>query len=782
MHKVSVKSLAEFVHQRGDLYPPLDGRTRAEEGIETQRRVQRRRGADYECERFVSASFCDHGIELTVAGRADGFDPGAVLVEEIKTTRADPRQADHYLGSSHWAQVTLYAALLAREIPESDWQLQLTYCNPDDDSEHPLLCRISASGLATYLAETVGVYTRWQQQQVQYRQQRDDWLRARAFPFDEYRDHQRALAHRVFRGFRDREQLLLEAPTGSGKTLGVLFPALKSMADGHVSRLFFLTSRSTGAMAARTTLEVLNTAQNKLRSVEIIAKDKACPVPGTACRSDQCAYARGYYDRRGDAVNALLDHAVMDVETLSQVAEAHMVCPFELSLDAALWADVIVGDYNYIFDPVVRLQRFADDAAMGLLIDESHQLAERGRSMLSLELHRRWVQRALAETPPDRLARRLRGLDRAMLELRKIQALTSEQEIQTPEAILRAIARVMESLADDNLELERFPETQELIYTLSRWQRSETWRDSDNFAFFAAAESKQTGAVKSRSRNVSLKLACLDPGPYLADVLNGYGPHVRFSGTLTPLPVYQRLHGLAQAPFERVASLFRPEQLGLYIIRNLSVLYRDRAQSLDDLADLLVAAAGTQRGNYLAALPSFEYLEQLAQKLRNRHPGLDLQVQERAMSLSMRQEFVESFTCDSARFGLVVLGGVFAESVDFHQAGLKGVFCVGVGLPPAEPVREAIAARFAEDDAVDGVTVAYQQPAMQKILQMAGRLLRGPADRGVICLIDARFQRAEYQRFFPQHWQPQTLLAADLPIELEKFWQGDHALPRLAAP
>ena len=801
--KVSVKSLAEFVHQRGDLYPPLDGRTRAEEGIETQRRIQQKRPAGYQREYSVSHTLSVSGIELAISGRVDGYQPSEGLVEEIKTTRADPEATEAFLGSSHWAQLTLYAALLAiessgaggaanaeqataaaktaaddQQAARDSWRMMLTYCHPDDDREHSLYRTVSAQDLNVYLQDTVDVYARWQRRQADYRQLRDRWLEQRTFPFAEYRQHQRALARRVFQTVRNGESLLLEAPTGSGKTLGVIYPALKALSAGHVDRVFYLTSRSTGAIAARDASELIHAPDAPLRTIELIAKEKACPVPDMPCRSDQCAYARGYYDRRGDAIAALLETAMMTPAATARVSEAFMVCPFELSLDAALWADLIIGDYNYVFDPVVRLQRFIDDDRMALLIDECHQLTDRGRSMLSLELTRRALKRAIQEAPPAPLLRRLRGLDRALLSLRREASLGAEQPIAEPVAVLRAIQRVMDALGEEELELTRYPDCLQLIFNLSRWQRADAWRDNENFQFFGTAENGRGGSI----RDITLRLACLDPGPYLASVMAGYGPHVRFSGTVTPLPVYQRLHGVPEAPYERVASLFQPEQLGLFVVTGLSVLYRDRVRSLPDLVELIVATVNIEPGNYLIALPSFEYLEQLSSALEARAAPLDLLLQTRSMTMDERSEFLDAFTPDSRRLGLVVLGGVFAESVDFAGADLKGVLCVGLGLPPAEPVREAIAGRFAADAIADGETVAYQQPAMQKILQMAGRLLRGPADRGIVCLIDGRFLMPAYQRFFPVHWHPQPVSAEQLPVELEKFWQGGRALPRLAAP
>ncbi len=791
----SVTELAEFVHRRGDLYPPLHGRTRAEEGIDAQRRLQRNRPSSYLREHPVSATFAVEGLTLELSGRVDGFDAERGEVEEIKTTRAEAALAERYLGSAHWAQLKLYAALICRESSAASLDVVLTYCHPDTLAAQSWRETLTRSALEVFLEDTVAAYARWRLEQQAYAHRRNAWLKARAFPYSSYRQHQRAMARRVYRAFRDGEHLLLEAPTGSGKTLGVLYPALKALAEGHVDRLFYSTSRGTGAIAARNACQSLADAAGQLRFVELVAKEKACALPGTPCSSEHCPYAAGYYDRRGAAVTELLDRAAMDSAAVRQVAEQHQVCPFELSLDAALWADVIVGDYNYLLDPVVRLQRFADDDRLGPLIDEAHQLADRARAMLSLGLERGEVRRALAEAPPGGLLPRLRGLDRQLVALRRTETLGPEQRIATPAALLRAVQRLLDTLSDEAIELDAYPATRELVFSLSRWARSESWVEEGAFAWFGAASGR------GRRGEITIKLSCLDAGPYLARTLRGYGPHVRFSGTVTPLDLYQRLHGLHDAPAERLASLFRPAQLGLFIVPDLSVLYRHRARTLPALAELVSSATSAAAGNYLVALPSFEYLDALSAALA----GNDVSVlaQTPGMDTAAREAFIARFADASNLVGLVVLGGVFAESVDFSRARLKGVICVGLGLPPADPVRDSVAAWFAElgaapgaaaeagvtnDGAADnepvetaaglpaadrlGEAVAYQQPAMSKVLQMAGRLLRGPRDRGVVCLVDGRFRLPAYQRFFPSHWQPAVVQRGALPAALAEFWQG----------
>lgn len=787
---VAVRTLAEFVHRRGDLYPPLGGRVTSEQGIAAQQRAQRGRPAGYQREVTVQRTFRLGDIELAAAGRLDGcdLDVAPPLVEEIKTTRAAPRDAERLLGSAHWAQLMLYAAMLALDHPgQPRWHLRLLYCHPTRPEETPFDRIVDTDQLTAFLDDTVARYHDWLRTEAAYTRDRDRWLTGRAFPYGGFRPHQRALAVRVFRAFAGREQLLLEAPTGSGKTMGVIYPALKTLAAGHVRRLFYLTSRGTGALAALKACRDVGQGGERIRVVELIAKEKACTVPGMPC-DETCPYQQGYYDRIHTAVRELLDAGTMDRGAVQDVAERHRVCPFELSLDAALWADVVIGDYNYLLDPVVRLQRFAADAGMGLLVDESHQLADRVRDMLSLELDRAGLRNALAEAPPAAVAGRLRGVDRALLALRRSHAGMLERlperegVIPRPEAVLRALERALEVLADDALDLAPYPQTRELLFTVARWVRSAGWTGAPGsegaFTYLLALS-----PASSARKHVTLKLACLDPAPYLAGIFAGYGGHVRFSGTVSPLALYQVLHGLADAPAERLESPFTTGQMATLVVRDVPVYYRSRQRSLPVLADLVADVCAARTGNYLVALPSFEYLDQLARALEARHPGLLCSRQHPGMEESQRQAFIARFTATGpTRLGLIVLGGVFAESVDFSHAPLSGVICVGVGLPPGSRLRAELERYFeGKLGPGGGVAVAYQQPAMTKVLQMAGRLLRGPGDRGILCLVDDRFDQPAYQRFFPGHWQPVAVRAADVARHLGNFWRSAPDLPRLPA-
>jgi DNA excision repair protein ERCC-2 len=764
MLRLPVRVLAEFIHRRGDLHARLDGRARADEGILVQRKLQHGRGESYRRERPVKLETDLAGAPALVSGRIDGcdLDDAVILVEEYKATRADFERSHRHHESVHWAQAQLYAGLFARGLADGrDLKLRLVYCHPDSLATRGFEQSVTAAEAMAFVDATLGAYAQWLGAQQEHERSRNAYLQRLEFPFEAFRPFQRAVARRVFRALRDREHLLLEAPTGSGKTAATLFPAVRSLEASGYRRVLFLTSRTTGALAARDAALRMDPGAAHLRHIVLTAKDKACFLPGSPCEPDACPYARGYYDRARAAVVDLLARRAIGPEEVARAAQAHRVCPFELSLDASLWCDVVVGDYNYVFDPVVRLQRFAGDADAALLVDEAHQLSPRVRDMLSLTISRREVKDALAEPLADAVARPVRSLDRALATLKRGLDGEAETVIDRPEKVLRAVQRFVESLATAEYALESLPATRSLLFNCSRWVRSDAWYHPDRFLYLGQTE----------GRGVVLRLACLDPGPYIRDRLAEYGGHVRFSGTVSPLGLYARLHGEPDAPAERAGNLFRADQLRVLLVDDVPTYLRQRQNSLSRLIDVVADVVNARRGHYLVAFPSFDYLALAADHYEARVPGSAVLRQTPSMSDSARGDFLGAFG-DGAppTLGFVVLGGAFGESVDFSGARLAGIVCVSVGLPPPSATGLALEKHFTSAG-LDGRAVAYHQPAMVKVLQMAGRLLRGPGDRGVLCLVDHRFRAPDYQQFFPAHWQPRVTRAAQVGAALANFWK-----------
>ena len=773
---VAVRWLAEAVHRQGDLYPyrgseTIRPATRAAEGIATQRRIQRDRPPDYRTEYPVHRRIAVNGAEFELRGRVDGFlvEDDIGLVEEFKATRIDVETVHFHDGPVHWAQARLYAALLALEHRGvRNWRLRLVYCHPDTGRARTYEESSEPQALALFLRETLECLR--PPAQANHERVRNAWLDARHFPYPSFRPHQRALARRCYRAMQGREALLIEAPTGSGKTMAAIYPALKSLAAAGTGKLLFLTSRGTGARAAQSALTRIDPARDCLRAVTVTAKEKACIVEGMPCSADQCFYARGYYDKRDAALEALLEERAIGPDQIESAARRHEVCPFELSLDVAVRADVVVCDYNYVFDPVVRLQRFMADDEIGLLIDEAHQLNTRTMDMLSCRLDRFTYKAALSEPVGGPVARRLKSIDRALVALRRQYGADNETVIDEPQALTRAIARFLDEMQDSEADLSRLSALRTAVFDAGRWLRSEGWREPGPFEYL----------LDTRRRCIAVRSQCLDPGRHIRETLARYRGSIRFSGTLSPLPLYNRLHGLVDAPCERAANAFGGHQLAVLLVRDIDTYYRGREESIGRLVDAVHAVFSSRAGHYLVAFPSYAYLDRFCDEARGRFPVGSLHRQVPGMTDAERDAFLAALReAGEPCLAAVVLGGVFAESVDLAEVPLAGVIAVGAGIPPPDLVR-ARQRRYFDQVSGNGRQVAFLLPAMTRIVQAAGRLLRSPEQRGVICLIDPRLGNAEYRQFFPAHWVPRPVPSSELGAAVAKFWEGSILRASLA--
>ena len=774
---LSVRRLAELAYRVGDLYAYRGGLTKAEEGVATQQRLQRRRPPGYQREVAVAMDFDVDGDAYRLRGRVDGLDLHATppVVEEFKTSRADPALVLRHDGPVHRAQAKLYAAMLAADHPEvREWRLRLLYCHPDRERAEVFEECATAPDLNAFLEEALSRFAAQVRPQRTHQAQRNAWLAQRQFPFAGFRPHQRATARRCYRASVQGEDLLLEAPTGSGKTITLLYAALKSLPATGASQIMFLTSRGTGAEAAQKALLRLDDGSGNIRRITLAAKEKQCLVPGMPCAAAECPYARGYFDKREAALGQLAARPAIDPELVYTVGRAHEVCPYELSLDAALAADVVIGDYNYVFDPLVHLQRFADGGDIDLLVDEAHQLSSRAQEMLSVSLSRSAFSAARKEQPPAAIAKRLRSVERALLELRRLHGPAEEAVIAAPTSLTRAVERFTNALHSDDIELDRFPALRSAFLVAHRWLRGESWRSQPERAQDEPEPTAPAAFIhllRSAGWDIEVALQCLDAGEPLREAFGRYRSSIRFSGTLSPLPLYNALHGLGEAPAERAGSPFREDQLAVLVVSDINTYFRARTKSLHQVVRLAQDLAGAHSGRYLLAFPSYEYLNGFAQAAGERLRKGTLLVQARDMADQARADFLDAFAAAAPpAYAAVVLGGVFAESVDFSQAGLAGVVVVGAGLPPPSLARAA-QERYFDAHSGNGAAVAYLQPAMTKVLQVAGRLLRSPQDRGVICLVDPRFKRAEQQRFFPGHWRAQPVRAAEVGDAVAKFWR-----------
>jgi DNA excision repair protein ERCC-2 len=762
--KIAARTLVEWVCRRGDIHVRYDETTEAEEGIATQRRLQRRRGADYVREQRVAAVWQRGRLRLEIGGRIDGLarHSDEILIEEIKTTREDVAHLHAHAGELNLAQARLYAAMLARSEPQrgARWRLRLVYVHPDSDAETAFEEVVDSTALADFFESVCSAFALTLSRQRRHRARRNRTLARLEFPFERWRPAQRELANAVYRAVRDRTSVLAEAPTGSGKTLATLYPALRALGDGFADRVVVVTARGTGQLTVGATAANLAERAGHLRTVTITARQKACLQPVVACDPEVCEYARGYYDRRPAALAEALSEGALDRQAIEAIARRHRVCPFELSLDAAVWSDVVICDYNYVFDPVVRLKRLrgvTNDRTV-LLLDEAHQLAPRVQESLTTRIERQALAAARAVAPPV-VASALRALDRRLLAVRRehVAAGTMAAMVASPpDALDRAVERALDALAAERSEAQGL---REFTFVLARWLRARGWYVDGAF----------TTVVRGEGADIEIEQRCLDPSTHIASVLATFDASVRFSATLSPPELYARLHGGASGVTLRLPSPFPPEHLGVFVVPDVPVRLRNRATSLDRLVGAASDLTSARPGHYLVALPSFDYLAAVADRFVACYPDRATARQTPRMDETARATFLARFAPDTPPVvGFVVLGGVFAESIDLPGDCLIGMLVAGVGLPPPTFERELEAAAFGPL----GVLAAYRAPALARVVQAAGRLIRSAADRAVLCLVDDRYLSPGYRSLLPSDWQLERTLAAHLRPRLDEFWRN----------
>ena len=774
---LSVRQLVEFLLQTGSIDSRFSGFDRAAEGARIHRRLQRAEGKGYDAEVYLKQEYTVEGVEYLIDGRADGIftEDGLVTVDEIKTVTVPLEEITEDMQPVHWAQGQVYAAIYARQQDLEAIRVRLTYFQVDEEKIVRFSRRFTAKELDSFVEDLLTRYAPWAKRARSWQEQRTGSLQALRFPFSEYRAGQRALAAGVYRTLRDGQRLLCQAPTGIGKTISTLFPALKAMGEGCDGRIFYLTARSTTRAAAEGALARLreNQLELRLKSITLTAKDKVCLLEKRDCTPEACPYARGYYDRLRDALWQALDEDDFTRAKLEELARRFTLCPFEFGLDVSLWCDVIVGDYNYLFDPVVNLKRFFDAGGDHLfLVDEAHNLPDRARDMHSAGLCKSEVFRCVKLLGKGRgkLKTALNRLNRAFIDLRHQCEEEPGHTFFSAPALTefdRCVSRVtgpMEEWLEEHREGEAHDTMLDLYFELRQYLRAAEWYD-DHFV-------TQVSAGGSEVRVWQL---CLDPSAFVdASLSKGRGA-VLFSATLSPAGYFKDILGCTEAKTAALPSPFDSARLGLFCAADVSTRYKDRAQSLEAIARYLHAMAAGQKGNYIAFFPSYSYLAQVREVFCRLFPEVETLVQEAGMDDSAREDFLARFTPAAALLGFGVLGGVFGEGVDLVGRRLIGAAIVGVGLPQVGP-RQEMLRRYFDQTRSDGFDYAYRFPGFNKVLQAAGRVIRTAEDKGVVLLIDDRFAAAGYRQLFPEQWRHCRYLYGpeELTEQLSAFWGCDE--------
>ncbi len=777
--RISVRNLVEFILREGDIDNRISGGPDKDAmimGGRIHRKIQRKMGPEYQAEVSLKTEEACDGFVILVEGRADGIiterdEKGIrVTVDEIKGVLRDI----HFIEKPdplHLAQAKCYAAVYAGQKGLETIGVQITYCQMESEEIRRFTETYEADELKEWFRGLIGKYEKWARFEIEWKKTRNESIRETEFPFS-YREGQRDMAAAVYRTILRKKKLFIQASTGVGKTISTVFPSVKALGEGIGEKIFYLTAKTITRTVAEQAFGALEDNGLMLKVLTLTAKEKICFCEETECNPEKCPFAKGHYDRVNDAVYDLLTgENGVSRQKVEEYAKKHRVCPFEMALDLSVWADAVICDYNYVFDPNAHLKRFFSEGGNKgyiFLIDEAHNLVERGREMFSAVLYKEdfLELKRIIKDKDKKMAALLEGANRLFLALKRESA-----EYRVLESISHISLKLMQLLT----EMERFLEEEES--SEEREKVLELYFQVRSFLniYDITDENYVTYSEMEADGRFKLKLFCINPASNLQSFLEQGNGTVFFSATLLPVRYYKNLLSVEEDDYAiYVESSFPKENRLILLGRDVSTKYTRRGPEMyRRIAGYILTAAQCRTGNYIAFFPSYKMLDEVYSFFLKECKDMQSAAQEQHMGEREREEFLELFEQKRtvSFVGFCVMGGIFSEGIDLADDRLIGAVVVGTGLPQVCSDREIIR-NFFDGKNRKGFDYSYLYPGMNKVLQSAGRVIRTENDRGVILLLDDRFLDRRYREIFPREWTGvQTCTLPALKNQLEEFWK-----------
>ena len=774
---ISVRNLVEFIFREGDIdnrrgkLPNADAMM---EGSRLHRKIQQSMGPGYQAEVPLKYIVENDLYELTIDGRADGIftnDDGLVVIDEIKGIykNLDHLEQPIYV---HQAQAMCYAYIFALQNDLEQIAVQMTYVNLDIETMKYFQQEFTFAELTEWFTHLVESYQKWADFQCQWKKKRQASIQGLEFPF-EYRKGQKQLVSDVYRTIHRRKNLFIQAPTGVGKTISTIFPAVKAVGENLGDRIFYLTAKTITATVAKETFALLRDKGYVAKTIQLTAKEKLCPCEEMECNPVNCPYAKGHFDRVNDAVYELLqDSDMFTREEILAQAEKHQVCPFEMSLDVATWVDNIICDYNYVFDPNVYLKRFFQEGIKGdyiFLIDEAHNLVERSREMYSASLCKEdfLAVKRIMKPYSKKIERLLERCNKVLLEYkRECETYVLHEHIGNFSFSLMNLASELDEFLQSPMEFSGKKEVLDLYFDIRNFLRVE--EDLD--------EKYQIYSEIQEDGSFVLKLFCVDPSTKLQQCIDKGNATIFFSATLLPIQYYKSLLSTDPDNYAIYAeTTFTEDQRLLLFGNDVSTKYtRRNASEFKRMADYIRKVVHCKKGNYMAFFPSYKLMQQVYEAFMELDGGLAKSIcQESGMKEEAREAFLQSFEeeYDTSFVAFCVMGGIFSEGIDLTNDKLIGAIVVGTGLPQISNERE-ILKNYYDHVSGDGFDYAFRFPGINKVLQAAGRVIRTTEDRGIILLLDERFLQSDYQGLYPREWAKREICnVSNVEEKVLDFWK-----------
>lgn len=781
--RISVRNLVEFILRSGDIDNRIAGMDKDAMlmGGKIHRKIQRQMGAGYHAEVSLKHEILCRGFILSVEGRADGIMETAdgIVVDEIKGIYKELEFLKEPV-PVHLAQAMCYAYIYANQQGLSDIGVQMTYCNLETEEIKRFQNVYPYEELERWFLELAGQYEKWARYQISWRKKRNASIKKIEFPFP-YREGQRDLTVSVYRTILRKKKLFIQAPTGVGKTMATVFPAVKAMGEELGEKIFYLTARTITRTVAWQAFDTLKEQALRMKVLVLTAKEKICFCEEADCNPEKCPYAKGHYDRVNDAVYELLTASdEMSREILEEHARKWKVCPFEMSLDVSTWVDAVICDYNYVFDPNAHLKRFFGESVKGdylFLIDEAHNLVDRGREMYSASVCKEEVLKVkrLVKMSDPKLVRRLEECNKQMLALKReceeYQILNSVGHIYLKLiALMGELEQYLEECTDPEVRKEVLDFYFQVRMFVNIYERVD-----ENYLIYSELDGKG---------HFWIRLFCVNPSACLQEFLEKGNSAVFFSATLLPIHYYKNLLSTSKEDYAVYArSPFDVRRRLLLVGNDVSSKYTSRGEEMyRRYARYLLCMVRAKAGNYMAFFPSYRFMEEVyeafeillaEQRIAGELEEIDYILQSQYMSEEAREIFLENFEeeREGSLIGFCVMGGIFSEGINLSRDRLIGAAIVGTGLPQVCRERELLKDYF-QKQGIRGFDYAYLYPGMNKVLQSAGRVIRTDRDCGVILLLDERFRDYRYQEIFPREWKDYGTCNADnVADKMETFWE-----------
>lgn len=776
--RISVRNLVEFILREGD----IDNRTSGSmdkdamlQGSRIHRKIQRRMGSDYRAEVSLKLKVPCEGFFIQVEGRADGIieNNQGVMIDEIKGVLKDLDLIKEPV-SVHLAQAKCYAYIYAKQTEAPRAGVQMTYCHLETEEIKQFQQEYSFEELETWFLDVVHKYEKWAGFQIEWNKKRNLSIKGVEFPFT-YREGQRELVTSVYRTILRKKKLFIQAPTGVGKTMAAVFPAVKAVGEGLGGKIFYLTAKTITRTVAEQAFQTLKEQGLLFKVITLTAKEKICFCEEPLCNPDECPYAKGHFDRVNDAVFDMISNTDdMSRTSIEAQAEKYKVCPFEMALDISIWTDAVICDYNYVFDPNAHLKRFFSEGNKGeylFLIDEAHNLVERGREMYSAEIYKEDILsiKRLVKNADSKLARKLEECNKSLLELkRECENFQLQNSVSHIALKLMNVMTEMERFLEESKDIEMRDQVLDLYFQVRNFLNIHDILD-ENYVIYTELE---------RDGRFKLMLFCVNPSVNLQSYLEQGNSTVFFSATLLPIQYYKNLLSVEKDDYAVYAKSFFPQENRLLLIGgDLSTKYTLRGDTMyEKFAEYILKVIEGKKGNYMVFFPSYRFMEDVYAffdtKL-DKQPDIECIMQSQYMGEEAREIFLETFEEErkGSLVGFCVMGGIFSEGIDLAEDRLIGAVIVGTGLPQVCNEREILKNYF-DQRQMRGFDYAYLYPGMNKVLQSAGRVIRTETDKGIIALLDERFLGRRYQEVFPREWNEfQTCRIENLEGYIKKFWE-----------